>query len=354
MAIRIRELTFPNEPGGTCWEDFVAAVELGNAVLRADIGGDDLDQTPEAVLALVRSPYATRRTLVAYHGDEPVGRADLSKEHGQSSCWVEVGVLPAHRGRGIGGRLAEMIMDLARDTGATILHSGSHHSDFESEPRLPSPTGVGSIPAEAAATRFLRRHGFTLGQVEIQSALELPVPDERLEQLTSSWRPAPDYRLHAWIGNTPDEFVEVYARLRTIATTAVPTGDLTEEEQVWDADRVRERDRRNEAAGTTVISTVAQHLPSGEFVAFSNLAFPTAADGRAVGQGYTMVLPEHRGHNLGLRVKINNLRLLAEQQHGARRIVTGNAGENDAMLSINRALGFRPAWISGWWERPAP
>jgi GNAT superfamily N-acetyltransferase len=100
-----------------------------------------------------------------------------------------------------------------------------------------------------------------------------------------------------------------------------------------------------------VITTAARHRSSGEFVAFTSLAYPNAADGRAVGQGYTMVLPDHRGHNLGMRVKINNLRLLADRTHGARRIVTGNAGENDAMLSINRALGFRPAWISGWWEK---
>jgi hypothetical protein len=64
-----------------------------------------------------------------------------------------------------------------------------------------------------------------------------------------------------------------------------------------------------------------------------------------------MVLPEHRGHNLGMRIKINNLRRLMSVEHGAARVITGNAGENEAMLRINRALGFRPFVMTGWWEK---
>jgi GNAT superfamily N-acetyltransferase len=86
-------------------------------------------------------------------------------------------------------------------------------------------------------------------------------------------------------------------------------------------------------------------------VGFTAVARPIAADGRAVTQGYTMVLPEHRGHNLGIRIKINNLRKLMTSEHGAARIITGNAGENEAMLQINRALGFRPFVMTGMWEK---
>jgi GNAT superfamily N-acetyltransferase len=344
VAIEIRELSYPDAPGATGWDAFVAGIELGNLFTREDIGGTDLDATPEQVLPQTKDPYSVRRTLQAWDGEDLVGHASLGKDHDHSTCWVDVGVLASHRGQGLGSRLAESIIELARGVGA-------QHTDFDTEPRLPSPAGVGSVPAGAASTRFLQRFGFKLGQVEIESALDLPVPDELLDRLESASRPAPDYELVHWAGSTPDDLVDEYARLRTIASTAVPTGDLTEEEQVWDADRVRNRDRRHIESGNTVITTAARHRSSGEFVAFTSLAYPNAADGRAVGQGYTMVLPDHRGHNLGMRVKINNLRLLADRTHGARRIVTGNAGENDAMLSINRALGFRPAWISGWWEK---
>jgi hypothetical protein len=36
-----------------------------------------------------------------------------------------------------------------------------------------------------------------------------------------------------------------------------------------------------------------------------------------------------------------------------RRVLTYNAAENDHMLSINIALGFKPAGYDGEWQRTA-
>ncbi|MEA1903199.1 MAG: GNAT family N-acetyltransferase, partial [Actinomycetota bacterium] len=55
----------------------------------------------------------------------------------------------------------------------------------------------------------------------------------------------------------------------------------------------------------------------------------------------TMVDPAHRGHALGKWVKAAvNLEAL-EKWPGGRYEETGNAEGNDAMLGINRAMGFR-------------
>ena len=51
----------------------------------------------------------------------------------------------------------------------------------------------------------------------------------------------------------------------------------------------------------------------------------------------------HRGHRLGMLVKILNIRRLLTEYPNVERIVTFNAAENDHMLAINVALGFRPA-----------
>ncbi|MBO0811886.1 MAG: hypothetical protein J2P23_07540 [Microlunatus sp.] len=350
-VIEIRELPVPASEGAPGWDDLVAYAELSNDVLCGEIGTPDLDERPAQLLARLNDPYASHQVFGAFRGGRLAGFAEVEIAREQTIAWIWAGVAAAERGAGVGVRLAEVFTDAATRAGATTLQAGSYHADLDSEPRLPSPAGPGSVPADAATTRFLQAQGFKLGQVEIMSALPLPVPGELLAGLSGAARPADDYEVIEWSGRTPEDWVEGYAELRTKVTTAVPTGELTEEEQIWDADRVRNRDDRNARAGVITQTTAARHRPTGELVAFTGLARPALPDGRAVMQGYTMVLPEHRGHNLGLRIKINNIRQLMAADHGAARIITGNAGENEAMLRINQALGFRPFVMTGWWEK---
>ncbi|MBD4636278.1 GNAT family N-acetyltransferase, partial [Xanthomonas citri pv. citri] len=68
----------------------------------------------------------------------------------------------------------------------------------------------------------------------------------------------------------------------------------------------------------------------------------------------TIVLPEHRGHRLGMRVKAANLIAVRDALPGARAIITGNAEENRHMLDVNEALGFRPVLAEASMEAPAP
>ena len=72
----------------------------------------------------------------------------------------------------------------------------------------------------------------------------------------------------------------------------------------------------------------------------------------AVYQDDTLVLGPHRGHALGLRMKLANLVALAETDPSRTRIYTWNADENAHMLAINIALGFEPTAIESAWQRP--
>ena len=56
----------------------------------------------------------------------------------------------------------------------------------------------------------------------------------------------------------------------------------------------------------------------------------------------TLVDRPHRGHRLGLAVKVANLQALqASHTADGRRLVTWNAEVNDHMIAINERLGFR-------------
>ena len=55
-----------------------------------------------------------------------------------------------------------------------------------------------------------------------------------------------------------------------------------------------------------------------------------------------MVLPEHRGHRLGLATKLASHRALRAAVPACRLVVTSNADVNTHMNAINEALGYRP------------
>jgi RimJ/RimL family protein N-acetyltransferase len=58
-------------------------------------------------------------------------------------------------------------------------------------------------------------------------------------------------------------------------------------------------------------------------------------------QFVTAVTRQHRGHRLGLLVKVAMLELLVSAEPGLSRIMTGNADGNQHMIAINTELGFR-------------
>ena len=55
----------------------------------------------------------------------------------------------------------------------------------------------------------------------------------------------------------------------------------------------------------------------------------------------TSVLREHRGHRLGLLLKAEMMRWLAEQEPQIAAIDTWNAETNDHMIAVNERLGYR-------------
>ncbi len=61
--------------------------------------------------------------------------------------------------------------------------------------------------------------------------------------------------------------------------------------------------------------------------------------------------PEHRGHRLGLAVKLANLDFLAEREPAVRMIGTGNAQENAPMIAVNDMLGFEIAGVGMFWQK---
>jgi GNAT superfamily N-acetyltransferase len=56
----------------------------------------------------------------------------------------------------------------------------------------------------------------------------------------------------------------------------------------------------------------------------------------------TGVARSHRGHGLGLRMKAAASLWLLEDRPGTRTMLTYNNDENQWMLAVNRAMGYKP------------
>ena len=112
---------------------------------------------------------------------------------------------------------------------------------------------------------------------------------------------------------------------------------------------VREEEQRWIEAGEPALVAAAVHEATGEVVAYTVLLVAQAS--KKVEQWDTLVVPAHRGHRLGLAVKLANLDALARVAPGVERILTWNAAENGPMRSINDALGFEPWALNGNWQK---
>ena len=206
--------------------------------------------------------------------------------------------------------------------------------------RLHSPTGFGSIPAGNRSARFLLARGYRLEQVERASRLALPLAG--LDELVTAAarRSGDDYVVHYWTGLTPERWLEGLATLMTRMSTDAPTAGLEEPEDVWTVERLREFEERNaRMSPRTQLFAAVEHRPSGTLVGYAQLSV-TPDLSRAVFQWATLVLREHRGHKLGMLLKVANLAHLERVAPGHPSVITFNAEENRHMLDVNEAVGF--------------
>jgi len=186
---------------------------------------------------------------------------------------------------------------------------------------------------------FARWSGAEPGVVEIQRVLELgQLADGRLAGLRErAEQAAAGYSLVSWTGPVPEEFIEQAAALYGALNDAPHSPG--EEPAVWDARRVRESDARRPVYGTRDYTMVARHDPSGELAALSEMIVDPA-DPDWGHQGVTAVTRKHRGHRLGLLVKVAMLELLAASEPQLERVETWNGESNAHMIAVNEALGF--------------
>ncbi|MEV4951604.1 GNAT family N-acetyltransferase [Paenarthrobacter nitroguajacolicus] len=356
-GLSVQRIPVPKSPDAKGEPDFRAFHDL-DVARHMDLWGnlDRCSTLAEAVLFWQGNEYEERHVFLARLDGTVVGSGTLTLPLSENTTTAGVDVLvdAAFRRHGIGTRVLGVLEQVARERDRTSFDA------FCAEPiRLLKPgvelleakSGTGGVPMDSASTRFALHHGYSLEQVETNSTLPLPVEEALLqdleEQATSR---AAGYSLIGWQDRCPDELVDVFAKLKSLMSTEVPIAGLGWEGEDWDANRVRLEESTWLAGGVASMAAVARHDATGELAAYTILTHREATPGM-VYQEDTLVAPGHRGHRLGMLVKIANLRRIHELWPSATSVMTWNADENRHMLAINIALGFKPSGFDGEWQK---
>jgi GNAT superfamily N-acetyltransferase len=350
----VEELVIPATITADDAADFIETIEVRNSVEELGYGTRDLALSPaETLPSWLDVEHSPRRLFGVRIDGRIVSRGFYEKGMATDArvAWGTVEVLPDFRGRGIGTAVADRIEEVARedDRERMLVYVVSPDADGE---RLTPPTGFGSVPADNPEVRFLLARGYTLEQVERASRLSLPLDVGRLAErlAAASGASGADYVVQRWQGRTPDRWLDDMAHLYTRMSTDAPSAGLEEPEDLWTAERVAAEDDRREADPRALLTVAVEHVPTGRLVGYSALSVPRETE-RAVGQEDTLVLREHRGHRLGMLLKVANLAYLHEALPGHPSIITFNAEENRHMLQVNEDLGFVPIGYEGAWRK---
>lgn len=100
---------------------------------------------------------------------------------------------------------------------------------------------------------------------------------------------------------------------------------------------------RRRRTGARWLATVAV-APDGSLAGGTDIGYGVEEGTTLAWQGNTLVMPEHRGHRLGLAVKVANHRAFARLAGGVEVLVTWNSHVNPWMIGINERLGYRVAF----------
>ena len=210
---------------------------------------------------------------------------------------------------------------------------------------------VGAAEDDPGARRFLEQHGFGYASHDARRRQALaevdPATVERL--FASALGRSADYQLErhrppfteALLG----ELVEV-----TAAINDAPMGELTFEDEKFDVHRLDDQQLAAAGRGDRIYRVLARHRHTGEVGGHTmmvvNPFFPQWA-----GQGDTAVARPHRGHRLGLLVKIEMMRWLAEAEPQVSEVETWNHADNAFMIGVNELLGYRLSRVFAMYER---
>jgi GNAT superfamily N-acetyltransferase len=234
---------------------------------------------------------------------------------------VSVQVRPSCRRQGHGSALLEQMVARAREDGRTTVLVEA----FD----LPAVRSFGT------------RHGFEVAAADVcRHQFPAELDRDALAALRRAAEPhAADYEVVRRLGASREDELAAIATMSEAINDA-PIDDLDVEDEVYSPERVSAYEEAQLAQGRLLHRVFARHRVTGE-LAGHTVVVVSGERPQLAWQHDTSVVRAHRGHRLGLLLKLDMLEWLAETQPQVRSIETWNAESNDHMIGVNEALGYR-------------
>lgn len=291
------------------------------------VGRDDpASRTPVRIEQLVGSTAVEHGLLAEFGLDSPAtpptrelhflaygpegqarGAATLRPASDDADCLVAVG--EHHRRRGVGTALLRACAEGAQAHGYSQLFC----------------TATDGTPSAA----FLDQHGFRTESAMNRLRLRLPGAPEPVTRVRG-------YEVQEWTGTPPQQLGPALldAKRRSGDLPAGGSRGVLHDP----AKALGMMPNRVQRLGNVLHTVAVLEQRTGAIVGYTELV--VIAGATRAEQANTIVLPEHRGHDLGTMLKTAMLDRIAWLHPEVTAIETENAADNVPMLTINVALGF--------------
>jgi GNAT superfamily N-acetyltransferase len=319
-------------------DDEVAERNEFNNALTAEVLPDEPPTPLDQAIAMTRA-MPERHQRWSFRARDAQGnlvgsastRIDPDHDDNPEVLFAGVNVVAEHRRNGLGSQLLNELIAVAQAEGRTRLVG---HTIDTIEAGLAFAREVG-----ADAKQALHLNHLVLADVD-RPMLERWVAEGPVR--------ADDYELIGWDGSVPDEhmadWLDLVLVMNTAPRDALEVNDFTLTEQ-----EIRESEKVSEAAGYAPWALVARRKSDGAWAGFHDVTYDPTNE-QVVWVGATGVRPEHRGHALGKWLKAAMTLRVFDERPTVTEIRTGNADSNDAMLGINKEMGYKPLIAQTTWE----
>lgn len=214
-----------------------------------------------------------------------------------------------------------------RGVGRALMNAAEAATD---RPRLRAPAWASTAGEQAVPQLGYTRQGsHEVRRLEIRA---LP-PTELVAAAEEATR---HYELERFSGPCPDDLLGDLQVLREAINDAPGQGEF----EHFPPTRIRRYEESLAGRRQTPYTIVARHRATGDPAGITMLCVHELRPAIAA-QEDTSVLAPHRGHRLGLRLKLAMLDWLRAERPDVEYADTWNVPENAPMIAINDALGCR-------------
>jgi GNAT superfamily N-acetyltransferase len=315
--------------------DIAGAVAVLEAVRQVDCPFD-LGPTASSLTADLRHGWDGNPPTAGVHrdpDDRVTGVVQVHLPHWDNThlAFVDVTVEPAARRQGLGRRLFEAGMERARAESRTVVLTGCYDDSAGIE--LAKAMGL-----DRASQEVKRRQDLgTLDRARLDK--EYAVAQDRATAYDLLRLPAP----------VPDELIADVVAM-SVGINDAPTDDLDFEDEVFSPERIRAFENGQVGHDRRTYRLVARERSTGEMAGQTMVGVEAERPWHAW-QYDTSVLRAHRGHRLGLLLKIAMLYWLAEEEPQLLTIDTWNAKSNKHMVEVNEVLGYHILTGGSTWQK---